>query len=241
MQCPQVTLDTTLAELYNPDGPANNDRQLALLLGVPNSEVAPNSKLARNTKYLYQDSRFSNTPETIAPKEREETEQSVAAKYLSLIPQRDAFTAGNMPVIIFEPDRSEKAFGHSKKETERTISSLTAAQRPKLLFFSDHTQIFMDNGISRLATKMAFDEVEGLPLALDLDTHYFLNSKAALCTSGLPRYVAFERNAYFELQSIDRRWELSLLTRIACQSQGHATRIRRSQRRARKVLQRLQV
>ena len=35
--------------------------------------------------------------------------------------------------------------------------------------------------------------MEGFPLAVDLDTHYFLNSKAALCTSGLPRYVFLSR------------------------------------------------
>lgn len=61
-----------------------------------------------------------------------------------------------------------------------------------------------ENGINRLATKMQFDELEGLALTLDLDTHYFLNSKAALCKSGLPRYVTFEGNAYFELGGIDR-------------------------------------
>ena len=184
---PQVTLDTTLAELYSRDGPVDSHGQLALLLCAANSEVAPTSKLARNTKFLYQDSTFSNTPENIAPQQQEEIEKSVAVKYLSLVPQHDAFAAGNMPVILFDSDSSEKAVDHSKEEAERTISSLTATQRPKLLFFSDPTQISMkENGISRLATKMEFDEVEGLPLALDLDTHYFLNSKAALCSSGLP-------------------------------------------------------
>ena len=186
-ELPQVTLDTTLAELYNRDGPVDNDDQLALLLCAANSEVAPTSKLARNTKFLYQDSTFSNTPDKIAPQKQEEIEKSVAVKYLSLVPQHDAFAAGNMPVILFDSDSSEKAVDHSKEEAERTMSSLTASQRPKLLFFSDPTQISMkEHGISRLATKMEFDDVEGLPLALDLDTHYFLNSKAALSSSGLP-------------------------------------------------------
>lgn len=44
-------------------------------------------------------------------------------------------------------------------------------------------------GADLLAAKMEFDQLEKFPLAVDLDTHYFLNSKAALCTSGLPRYV----------------------------------------------------
>ena len=42
------------------------------------------------------------------------------------------------------------------------------------------------NGIDLLAAKMALDDLEGFPLAVDLETHYFLNSKAALATSGLP-------------------------------------------------------
>ncbi|KAL8826827.1 MAG: hypothetical protein Q9191_003564 [Dirinaria sp. TL-2023a] len=188
-ELPQITLDTTLAELYNRDGPVDNSHgQLALLLGVANSEVAPTSKLARNTKFLYQDSTFSKTPEEIAPQQQEEIEKNVAVKYLSLIPQHDAFAAGNMPVILFDLGSSGETFNHSKKEAERTISNLIAAQRPKMLFFSIPSQISMEeHGINCLATKTAFDEVEGLPLALDLDTHYFLNSKAALCNSGLPR------------------------------------------------------
>ena len=101
-ELPQVTLDTTLAELYNRDGPVDSQGQLALLLCAANSEVAPTSKLARNKKYLYQDSTFSNTPENIAPKQEEEIEKSVAVKYLSLVPQHDAFAAVNMPVILFD-------------------------------------------------------------------------------------------------------------------------------------------
>lgn len=54
-------------------------------------------------------------------------------------------------------------------------------------------------GADLLATKTEFDELEGFPLAVDLDTHYFLNSKAALCNSGLPRYV-YELSVVFELQ-----------------------------------------
>lgn len=132
----QITLDTTLAELYNRDGPVDN-HGLALLLCVANSEVAPTSKFARNMKFLFQDSTFSNTPENISPRQREELQQTVAVKYLSLVPQRDAFAAGNMPVILFDSSSSGIAFDHSKEQAERTISSLTAVQRPKLLFFSN--------------------------------------------------------------------------------------------------------
>ena len=197
---PQVTLDTTLAELYSRGSLTDDEGKLALLLCAANSEVAPTSRLARNTKYLYQDSTFSTTPNDIAPKDEHEIEQGVAVKYLSLVPQHDAFAAGNMPVILFDvAPMSGRTSEHSKEEAERTMSNLNSAQHPHLLFFSDPTQIKMEeHGIGCLATKMEFDELEGLPFALDLDSHYFLNSKAALCRSGLPRYVRSRRTIYFE-------------------------------------------
>ena len=51
---PQITLDTTLAELYSRDGPLDG-----------HGELAPTSRFARNTKFLYQDSTFSKTPDDI--------------------------------------------------------------------------------------------------------------------------------------------------------------------------------
>lgn len=59
---PQVTLDTTLGELYARSSAEVDARQIAMVLAVANSEIAPTSRLTRNTKYLYQDSTFSTTP-----------------------------------------------------------------------------------------------------------------------------------------------------------------------------------
>ena len=50
---PQVTLDTTLAELY---AHGNNEKtQRAVVLCVINSEIALSSKLPPNVKFLYQE------------------------------------------------------------------------------------------------------------------------------------------------------------------------------------------
>ena len=95
-----------------------------------------------------------------------------------------------MPVVLFNLDNSEANTARSKQEAEKTIRSLIAPQRPTLTFYPSPEQISMEEiGADLLAAKMEFDQLEGFPLAVDLDTHYFLNSKAALCTSGLPRYV----------------------------------------------------
>ena len=95
-----------------------------------------------------------------------------------------------MPVILFNVDNTEGNTARSKQEAEKTIRSLTKPQRPSLIFLPNPEQISMaEIGADLLATKMEFDQLEGFPLVVDPDTHYFLNTKAALCTSGLPTYV----------------------------------------------------
>lgn len=190
-ELPQVTLDTTLAELYARGNSKDNKGQIALVLCAANSEIAPSSMLARNTKFLYQDSTFITTPESVGFEQQKEIQRAVAVRYMSLVPQHDAFAAGNMPVILFDLDISGEETSHSKQEAEKTVKSLTTLQRPRLLFFPGPKQILMEeNGIGLLVPKMDLDELEGFPLAMDLDTHYFLNSKSAICTSGLPRCVS---------------------------------------------------
>ncbi|KAL8725475.1 MAG: hypothetical protein Q9181_006406 [Wetmoreana brouardii] len=186
---PQITLDTTLAELYDKGNPPCGKERVALLLCCVNSEIAPTSKLGRNTKYLYQESTFNTTPLDVSSDRQEEIRRLVAIKHLSVIPQYDAFVAGNMPVIFLNPDPDglATASNHGRKEAERTMSSLGTVQRPKLLFRDSPEQISMKaNQIDVLSSKNILDGLEGLPMLVDLETHYFLKSKAALCTSGLP-------------------------------------------------------
>ena len=191
---PEITLNTTLGDLYARGNQEKSNKRIAMVLCAANSEVAPTSRLARNTKYLYQDSTFSTTPESSSAEQQREIQRSLAIKYLSLVPQHDAFAAGNMPVILFNLDGSEGNTTRSKEEAKKTIRNLTASQRLNLLFFPGPRQILMEqNEIDLLAAKMEFDELEGFPLVVDLDTHYYLNSKAALCTSGLPRYASLNK------------------------------------------------
>lgn len=195
-ELPQVTLDTTLAELYARGSGKADEKRIAMLLCAANSEVAPTSRLARNTKNLYQDSTFSKRPKITSPKQDKDIQRAVAVKYLSLVPQHDAFAAGKMSVVLFNLENSKGDTAHSKQEAEKTICSLATLQRPALMFFPGPKQISMEEiGADLLAAKMMFDELEGFPLAIDLDTHCFLNSKAALCTSGLPRCVVMSKTS----------------------------------------------
>lgn len=92
-----------------------------------------------------------------------------------------------MEVILFALDDSTRQISHSQEEAEETMERLTPEQRPRLLFFQDPAHISLEeHGIDLLAPKMDLDGLENFPLTIDLETHYFLNSKAALFTSGLP-------------------------------------------------------
>ncbi|KAI4282733.1 MAG: hypothetical protein L6R35_005321 [Caloplaca aegaea] len=186
MRLPQVTLDTTLKELYGNSvhGP---EGRIALVQSVACTELALSSKVRRNSKYLYVESKFCSTPLKCSREERAEIQRTVAIQFLALVPQRDAFCAGNMPIIIFDPDGSGKETAHGKVEAKKTMSNLTADQRSKILYFAGPKDISMEaNGIDSLVARLALDDLEGYPLVMDLDTSYFLNSKLALSESGLP-------------------------------------------------------
>ncbi|KAL8688882.1 MAG: hypothetical protein Q9218_005312 [Villophora microphyllina] len=198
---PQIELDTTLAELYNHGRPQGSGPRIGFVASVTNSEVDQTSKFIRNTKYLYQDSTFINTPIDMPPEQRQKLRRDVAVKYQSLIAQHDAFAAGNMPVIFVDPDvdSPEGAICSIEEDAERTMESLTKKQRPHVRCYAALDQISLGTiGSELLTSKAVLDGLDGMPLAVDLDTISFLNSKAALCESGLPspKTALVELNAY---------------------------------------------
>lgn len=184
---PHIELDTTLAELYAGGITRSEYKRIALVLGGVSSEIALSSKLARNSKFLYQERVLTTTPRGISSEQYKEIQRVAAVKYLALLPQRDAFAAGNMPVFLVNLDGSE---ARSKEEAKRTTCILKQHQRPELFVAESLNQIASEaKNVDLFSSKLALDGLEGLPLTVELDTHYFLNSKAALCASGLPRYV----------------------------------------------------
>lgn len=198
---PTIRLDTTLTDLYKLADPATAHLRLGLVLCGVNSAIALSSSFPRNKKFLYQDSPFNNIP----PSELKDAsvtnpsspnaadlQRSIALKYLSLIPQRDAFIAGGpaTPAIFFNvsPGSPEQE-AHDKHEAEMTLSVLSEEQRPQLVFCSGPAEIpIKELGIERLAVKIMLDDLEKqkYPLVVDQETQWFLNSKAGLAESGLP-------------------------------------------------------
>ncbi|KAL9949648.1 hypothetical protein ACHAO5_000481 [Verticillium nonalfalfae] len=187
---PTVKLDTTLADLYRQAAPRKKARRIAQVLCGVNSGLPLSAKFPRNTKYLYQDSPF-NTITAKAPScpdEKAALTRELAMKYLSLIPQRDAFISGSAPVILFHIDHDDPAqVEHDRAEAEATVSVLAADQKPELVFCAGPADIpVQEKGIDAIAYKLMVDGLERYDLLVQPDVHWFVNSKDALAKSGLP-------------------------------------------------------
>ncbi|KAK3489043.1 uncharacterized protein B0T23DRAFT_430554 [Neurospora hispaniola] len=194
---PTIHLDTTLTDLYKLADPSTAHLRLGLVLCGVNSAIALTPSFPRNKKYLYQDSPFNNIPpaelkDATASSTTTDLQRSIALKYLSLIPQRDAFITGgpHTPTIFFNVSPgSASQEAHDRHEAEATIAVLSPEQRPKLVFCSGPAEIpVKELGVDRLAVKVMLDDLErkGYPLVVNQETQWFLNSKAGLAESGLP-------------------------------------------------------
>ncbi|KAG7106927.1 hypothetical protein HYQ44_020373 [Verticillium longisporum] len=185
-----MSLDTTLADLYRQAAPRTKARRIAQVLCGVNSGLPLSAKFPRNTKYLYQDSPFNTTAAKApsCPDEKAALTRELAMKYLSLIPQRDAFISGSAPVILFHIDHDDPAqVEHDRAEAEATVSVLDADQKPELVFCAGPADIpVQEKGIDVIAYKLMVDGLEKYDLLVQPDVHWFVNSKDALAKSGLP-------------------------------------------------------
>ncbi|KAK4117393.1 hypothetical protein N656DRAFT_773516 [Canariomyces notabilis] len=194
IKLPSIKLDTTLAELYKRASPKTAGLRLGLASCGVTSAVDLTPDFQRNSRYPYQDQALIKVPRRQLTLDNTNLRKSIAKKYLSLIPQRDAFIAGAMPVILFNLGQSPKQIEHDRREAETTISVLDCAQRPDLIFCPGPIKIPLQpeqdhgHGIDKLDYKVVLDGLEANQdrLTRDLETHWFLNSKAALARSGLP-------------------------------------------------------
>ncbi|KAK0707187.1 hypothetical protein B0T21DRAFT_377344 [Apiosordaria backusii] len=187
IQLPTIKLDTTLTELYKRASPKNENTRLGMVFCGVNSGLDLNPDFPRNTKYLYQDSPFNTVPRKELSRRNHELKRSLAMKYLSLIPQRDAFIAGPSPVIMFNMNQSPSTVAHDREEASTTLSVLEPSQRPNLIFCPGPSKIPMkEHGIDKITYKIVADGLESYPLTHSLETHWMLNSKAGLARSGLP-------------------------------------------------------
>ncbi|KAK3367240.1 hypothetical protein B0T24DRAFT_581829 [Lasiosphaeria ovina] len=189
-QLPTINLDTTLAELYRRASPKNADRKLGLVLCGVTSALDLGPDFPHNTKYPYQDGPFvALHAGELRNSNNRALQKSLATKYVSLIPQRDAFIAGpGAPVILFHQGRTAAQRARDRREAEATVAVLGTEQRPELVFCAGPASIPLggEHGIAQIAYKVVLDGLARYPLTHPLDAHWFLNSKAALARSGLP-------------------------------------------------------
>lgn len=187
VKLPTIKLDTTLDELYKRASPDSSRTQLGWVSCGVTSGVDLTPAFPRNTKFIYQDQAFTAAPRHALNNGNATLQRSLAEKYLSHIPQRDAFVSGNTKVIFFNIGQDPGQIEHERREAEATISVLDPSQRPEIIFCPGPSKIPMkEHGIDRLEYKVVIDSLQGYPLTHDLETHWLLNSKAALARSGLP-------------------------------------------------------
>lgn len=187
MRLPTVSLDTTISELYHRSSPSINGKTVAQVVCGVNSTLGLSDHFPPNTKYLYHDGPFATLSQDELHDGNLDLQRSLAIKYLAVVSQRDAFIVGSTPVILFDIGRSQDEIEHGRREVERTLEVLHPSQRARLLHMSGPSRLpLKENKIDILASKLALDALEEYPLVFDLEKQWYVNSKEALASSGLP-------------------------------------------------------
>ncbi|EGS22644.1 uncharacterized protein CTHT_0011160 [Thermochaetoides thermophila DSM 1495] len=190
LRLPTITLDTTISDLYRLANPSSPDRRIAWLACGTSSGVNLTPSVPRNVKYSYQDQAFISAPwkDLLSPSAA--FQRTLAKKHLTLVAQRDAFIAGKALMVQFHIGRDEEEKKWDVLEAERTLSVLNETQRPEMVFCTgpgDLPEKVKEKGIEQVEYKIVFDDLErAIPRSHSLETHWMLNSKAALARSGLP-------------------------------------------------------
>lgn len=187
---PAIKLDKTLSELYHQHCPSLTNKRIGHIFCGTTCAASLSQDFPRNRKYVYQDSSFNDAGQ--ASKTDDEVQQILAPKYLSLVPQRDAFIAGDSAVFFFYSGREKEIVEHDEAETRRTLAVLDESQKPETVFCSGPSQVakeMMEKKIDCISSKLVVDAVVETAVEKMLcapDSLWYLNSKEALANSGLP-------------------------------------------------------
>jgi hypothetical protein len=187
---PIIHLDKTLADLYRQHCPSLANKRIGHIFCGTTCAASLSPDFPRNKKYVYQDSAFNDAGRS--GKTDAEVQQILAPKYLSLVPQRDAFIAGDSPVFFFYSGREKVDMEHDESETQRTLAVLDEAQKPEVTFARGPSDVGAEmekRHIDYLSNKLVVDgvvESAGSKMLASADLLWYLNSKEALARSGLP-------------------------------------------------------
>lgn len=187
---PPIKLDITLSDLYKQHCPSLADKRIGHIFCGTTCTADLSPEFPRNRKYVYQDGAFNDAFRS--QKTDDEVQKLLSAKYLSLVPQRDAFVAGDTPVIFFHSGSSKAEIEHDKAEADRTLVTPDEKQKPEVVFSNGPrhvAKVMEERGIDRLSSKLILDGIAELvseKMLVNPDTLWYLNSKEALTRSGLP-------------------------------------------------------
>lgn len=173
-----IVLDMTLRDLYTCEG---GDEDITLVYVIP-ADVQTAAGIPLSKKFIYQPSVYPTI-----------NSDSMAREYSQLIPQAFAFTAGKMPLVIFDPNQDAEEFHVMNSESRRphqadayqVFDQLTPLQRPELTFVEKPLDIKFGQD-SRVAVIYPMDCLLLLPLLVEPEAHYEAHSKRGLALSGLP-------------------------------------------------------
>lgn len=101
------------------------------------------------------------------------------------LPQRYAFCAGKLHLILPVSTFGEKKESPNQVELEKTFSQIQHDQLPNLSFVTSSDDIILSPE-TEIAVVVPTDSVLNIPHAVDPDIHYELLSKRGLAFSGLP-------------------------------------------------------
>ncbi|KAL3480807.1 hypothetical protein BJX99DRAFT_272541 [Aspergillus californicus] len=178
-----IILDYTLHDLYTSDTEDNLD---TVLVYYPIQFKHNHRK--KEVKYAY----------GYNLEEEEEGATSSSTMAASLVPQRYAFSAGRMPLVILDVSAHRKLNINREGKPRavdsipahyldiyRTFAQLQPDQRPSVVFATSPDSIELGLG-ARIGVLQPTDCVSHLPHLLCPEVHYEILSKRGLALSGLP-------------------------------------------------------
>ncbi|KAJ5687415.1 hypothetical protein N7536_010034 [Penicillium majusculum] len=178
-----IKLDYTLRDLYSD----NNEDDLNTVLIYYPLQFGYNHERS-STKFAY----------GYTLQDGDEKAASSIKMAANMVPQRYAFSAGQMPLVILDCDstNNHKEANHKTGQIvdklpahhvdiHRTFAQLMPDQRPNLTFVTSPESISLDAG-AQIAVLLPTDCLSHLPHLVHPETHYEILSKRGLAMSGLP-------------------------------------------------------
>lgn len=186
-----IHLENTAADLYTTGGSDETPLYVPLF---PSSRVQLAPGVPRNQKYLLYESSYAERELSAEPTnelEYEKLRRTLSCRRLTDFVQNMIFAAGNMEVVLVDPDLSgwvsdgvSSSKEHVKMQMEETVSVLEPCQRPRFRWVDELANMTLKQG-QRIAPLMPLDNLVDSACVVSSDLHYELLSKQGLAESGL--------------------------------------------------------